>query len=301
MPAKFTFFYNIGPLQGVSESYFTAAVPTLPQMIFNIQTYLTARMGMSGLDTTFTYCRVSTLTPPLSNRRRVQIFYPVDIQTLPRAIVPTTGQFTFGAADEGSNDPWSALLTRRQNGPQFSLQYLRGFPDALSINGGTIWPAAGAAWNNALNAYFAAVVQLSFGWISQVATVNSPAPLLTATQNADGTATLGFGPSITTGNQLFSTVIPPPMGSLHTQVRVSQQVLPRGFNGTYTVNVLGPSSARTLRPLNVSTFLAGNGQGWIYTPTFTQILTMRQEKMVSRRSGAPFGRSRGRRANRANG
>ena len=298
MSVKITFFYQIGQLQGVSESFFSALSLANQVTLNQIGTYLTARMAISGTTTQFSYCRVSTLTPPATNRRLVQIYYPADIINLVQGHgVPINGQYQAVIGDEGSNDPWSAMLIRRQNGNRFGLFYFRGNPDVIDQVGGSIVFPLPAAFQAGFANYANTVVNLNWGWVSNAPAANSPASLTAATTNADGTATLTFAPIAPATNGLFQAVA---IGT-RVQLRISGQLLPLGFNGSYTVVVTGNNTCRSLRPLNVATFVAGNGTGTIYTPTVVPTLQMRIEKMVSRRAGAPFGRSRGRRKNRVNG
>jgi hypothetical protein len=305
MPAKVSFFYNIGPLQGVSESWFSPAASAVHVTLNQLAQFITARMGISGTSTFLSYVRISTPTPPLTNRRLVQIFYPADIVNAPGAGgVPIQGQYAYPVhADEGSNDPYSALLTRRVNGTNYSLGYLRGLPDALDVGGGQIIPALPANWVIGFNTYMNLVKNLGWGWAQSIPTVNTFCSLVTAAAQADGTAILTFSPSPKTGQSLFAASAPfnaPDLLS-RVQLRLSGQVLPYGFNGVYTVQVLSLNSCRTIRPLNVATFVAGTGIGTIYFKGLLPVLSWQIEKYVSRRSGAPFGRSRGRRKNRING
>ena len=298
MAVKITFFYNVGNLQGVSESWFSAQSLANQVTMAQIGAFLTARMGISGNNTLFTYCRIATLTPPATNRRLVNIFYPADLINLPNGHgIPVQGTYNWAQNDQGSNDPWSAMLVRRTNANKFSLGYVRGIPDNLDVDGGGIINPVPTSYQQAFAQYVNAVVSLGWGWMNNQPAANSPASLTGATQNADGTALLTFTPIAPATNGIFQTVAP----GTRVQLRISGQILPLGFNGSYTFVVLTNNTCRSLRPLNVGTFVAGNGVGTIYTQTLVPVLSMKIEKMVSRRSGAPFGRSRGRRRNRVNG
>jgi hypothetical protein len=294
---KITFFYNIGPLQGVSESWYSNGTTSASVTLNQIGGYLNTRMGISGTSTFFTYCRISTLTPPATNRRLVQIYYPADLQAGQRVQILTQGDYSIPNADPGSNDPWSAMLTRRINGNQFSLGYVRGTPDGIDTSGGQFVVPTPATYTTAFTLWANYVIGQNWGWLASLPTSDSPASLASATANADGTATLTFTPKAGGSLGLFGSL---PVNT-RVQLRISQQLLPAGINGVYTVVVVSPTVCKSLRPLNVATFVAGNGVGTIYAKTLVPTTSMRIEKMVSRRSGARFGRSRGRRKNRVNG
>lgn len=299
MPSKITFFYSIGPRQGVSESWFSPATPSTAVTLANIGQFVNARMNISGVNTFFTYCRIATLTPPVTNRRLVSIYYPQDLVGTTRMPINTQGQYFLpGGLDEGSNDPWSSMLVRRWNGAQYSLGYVRGVPDAIDQTGGQVFLPLPPPYVNAFNTYAALVATLGWGWIASAPSANSPCNLTAAAQNANGTAALTFAVNGATGIGLFGAT--PVVGS-RTQLRISQQVLPQGFNGTYTVVITSPTTCNSFRPLNVGTFVSGNGQGTIFTRTLVPVTNMKIEKFVSRKAGLPFGASRGRRRNRING
>lgn len=268
MATKATFFYSIGTA-GESESWYIPGVEPTAVTLDQLTAYLYARMKCSGLQTVLTYVRLASVGAV----RRVITYFPGDFQN-PNAL---TGWAQNRAGTAYASDfSGTSLLLRKYNNLSSALWYFRGQPDYVIDNGGQYVPDAQFTIN--INALFAAIITLGWGWNQSAQVAGGPFPLVGATQIADGTATLTFS-----GNPFAGIAAQKPV-----LIRVRKQRTPAGMNGSKTAYVQTANTCNTLRPLGVAGFIQGIGSAFVYTtPTFLPILKGIVERAVKRGAGRP--------------
>lgn len=275
--SKITFFFRTN-VQGFSESYIIPGQDPQSVLVADLVTYVQRRMAICGPQTTWEYVRISSV----GNPRLVQIYYP----GAPFPNAPVSGNPFYNVS--GSNDPDTALIVRRTNAAQFSLQYLRGIPDGVTSYGGIYTPFGPFAAD--LASFFAHMTNtLKWAWRSNNKALTVSSLIANAFINgADGTG------AFTLATPLF----PLNLVGKRVAVRISRVNTPRSLNGPLTVTVKDPSTAVTLNQLALSSFAPNVGR-MTYTPsTNTVIAQMKVEKAGERKAGRPFGVARGRLPNR---
>jgi hypothetical protein len=279
MSCKLTFFYHDN-LAGFSESwYIQGATDPNGVPLALVGNFLNARMLLSGQQTTFDYCRVSTV-----GTARQVLVYPFDVMN---ALYNCTGSYTVSRAFQTSDFGGTALVVRKNAGFYYSRFFLRGIPDVVVDQGGLY--QAPAAYETNLAAFATFLNTNNISWKASSGPLNPPSVINTAVQNADGTITFGL-----TGF-LFNGVA----ANTHVNVRINGQVAPPYLNGPLVVVVVNSQTCTTLRKIPLVGFVSGTGKMSASNVNVYRVITsLKVEKVVKRGPGRPFGLYRGRAKNR---
>ena len=290
---KATFFFtdNLG---GFSESWylgngpsgFTADALTL---------YLNLRLLVSGENTTFLYCRVSTVGSP----RFVTVYYPADLNGL----VSVNGQANENRGHAGvlagSDIGTTCLLIRRYVAQYYSLWFMRGLPDSIVSFGGTYSPNNCLNFVNNLNSLFLWLGANGWGFVARGAQAQFVSQIASvATNPATGRATITLA-----GAPVFPQQSPlnPVLNNYQYRlaVRLRRFTTPTQANGVYTVTILSQSQAVTLDQFPYSGLVIDNTQQVVFNyPQVIPQLLFKVEKPAERKTGRPFGLRAGRQRSR---
>jgi len=291
MPSKITFFYHDN-LAGFSESWIDNARGVIDYPVANIITYLNARMLISGVNTQWDYVRVNDTDVAL--KRRVKVFLAGD-PLIEAANVSPTGIYreVRGGKREPSDFGGTRFLIRKNSADLFQARFFMGGGPDIQIDAGGIYQGTGLFPAN-FTAFAAALKGLGYGWNSYTTPIQgSTAALQNAVTGTDGICTITVAP-IGANPAPF---LPPILPGQHIVVRIANQVSPKNANGTFTVVVTGPLTCRTVKPLSINNFIAGNGTLSIKkTVAFKAVDTLTIVRIVKRGPGRPFGLYRGRQA-----
>lgn len=274
---KLTFFFHAG-IQGFSESYIVPGYGPQSILPSALTTYIQKRMLISGPDTVFDYCRASEVGSP----RLAFAYYPGTLGL----VAPVKGNAGYSLA--GTDQPDSALILRRQNGSNWSLQYLRGIPDVCVSQAGQYTPSG--PYNTDLLA-FMRFVSVTQGWawrgINKAAQVSAIIAGIVINPG-DGTGLITMATPLFQVGQVGKRVA----------VRISRVNSPRNLNGPLTVTVVSPVVCASLNQLAIAGFVANQGRMTMSPVQNFVITAMTLEKPGERKAGRPFGVPRGRAPNR---
>ncbi len=257
-----------------------------------LRSYLNTRLGLSGIQTTWDYLRLSSFNTNPPTPRQVITYYPSDAAF---SAVTITGSFIQSGRlstqlPDDSDYKGTAFNMRKFSSDSFSGRlFFRGIPDSCVITGGLINRTAN--FEQALSAFQATIVNNHWGWIGLAKTAGAPWLITAVVQNADGTIT------ITTGGTPFQGLTAP----AHVQARISGQGIPANINGQMTLQVLTPNTAQSIRPIGIRPFVQGSGKLFTYTQIFHPLARLTVVGATQRKAGRPFGDSPGRSRNRVRG
>lgn len=272
MACKITFFFRENS-KDVSETWYDQTRGPSELTIPLLQSYIDARTKISGNQTAFVYCRVSTV----GTARAVKIYYPHDF---PRNM-NIFGWNRMPAVDQASDYIATALLIRKTSGLKFSRFWLRGVPDGVVTVGGEYTP--NVAYRNDVESFTANVIALGWGWRGVSGNVNPPALITAATQNADVTVSFTLGGNLFQGVAVGAKVV----------ARITGQQSPRNINGTYTVLVNSANTCTTIKQVPLVNFHAGNGKMVYSSLGYNAITSMQVERVSGKKAGRPFDQSAG--------
>jgi hypothetical protein len=279
MSCKVTFFYHDN-LAGFSESWYVPSA-TDPNAIGIgiLGQYLNGRMALSGQQTTFDYCRVSTI-----GVARQVLVYPFDVMN---PLYNTIGTYSVNRTVQTSDFGGTALVVRKNAGFFYSRFFLRGIPDVVVDDGGLY--QAPAAYETNLATLATVLNANGWAWKASSGPLFAPSNILTAVQQNDGTIIFGMS------GFPFNAIA----AQTHLNVRINGQVSPPYLNGPIVVVVLANNSCQTLRKIPLVNFVAGTGKMSASNVNVYRVITsLKVEKVVKRGPGRPFGLYRGRARNR---
>ena len=281
---KIQFTYTVNGY-GFSEIWAAAETPTN----VTLATYVNARLAISGTNTQFMRCRISSL----GNNFSVQYAFPATL-----SILNPFGTFA-GLPPTGTNDPDTCLDVNCSAGGTGTTRnrrmFLRGIPDSVTQFGGAYTPVGGFA--AALQTWFDTVTTPGWGWYGQV---QNPVWL-----QISNMTNFGGNPLFTTSAAAFTYAAPPAIQP-NVSVRIRNAPHPFSFlNGPLTVLPTSTTSATGLRvypwPPSAA-FVAGPAQirqtSRLPTPPFFAITKMNVAGVGERKAGKPLGLHRGRQRNR---
>jgi hypothetical protein len=287
MAVKITFVFNDGS-QSISESWYAAVTGFANVPSQDIFDYVKNRMNISGVNTRFQYCRVSTV----GTFRRVQNYYPSQLP----ANVPQTGTYIANGnphdAPDGSDFSGTALLVRKNEpGGSFARVFMRGVPDSIIVQGGQYLVPAG--YQALFTVWAAQVVGRNWGWASRPAPPFPPQTISGAAQNADGTI------RFTLAGQLFGAPFGP---QLTANASIANAVANRNLNGPLIVRPIDATHCDTIRQIALGAFASVNAvMRVIVGINVVQVNSLVIERVTRRAPGRFFGGSPGRRRNRIRG
>jgi hypothetical protein len=163
--------------------------------------------------------------------------------------------------------------------------FLRGFPDDVEVNGGQFNGLGASVFTLGFNQWGNSILSKNWGWYGKLARFRQTD--VTATEGADQTVTFA-------GTQPVYTDFPAP-----TIVTVDVSSFPKrlNINGQHIVQVINPTTARTVKPLGIgATTLKGKLQ--VASKDFRQASLFRVLKVSPRKAGAPLLLTPGRRSAR---
>lgn len=284
MPCKVTFFYTTNQ-GGFSESWIANVPYNSISMRQHIKPYWSARKAVTGRTTFLQYVRVADLTTP----RLVTVFTATDIIRE----LSNQGDGISGPAIEAESDISStALLIRRINAGRTSNLFLRGIPDGVVDTGGKYDPIGG--FDQAMNRFIAAVINLEWGWFHRGVAVGFPDQLVDVTINQDGTLTF----------QSLNNVFFGLLAGKNYQLTISQCRSSANLNATWVARIgTAANLMKTTKKGALSSYKGPDGLITMYASprTFVPILQGQVIRAVERRFGRPFALAVGRAKNRPRG
>jgi len=276
MTLKITFVLT-DRINSFSESFYSNGESVADLNQNQIKNYINARMLISGVQTTMEYVRVSVV----GQARRVRVFLPANFPPDTNGAGRAPNALNAGQATE-SDAAFTAILVRKNSATSFSRFYMRGIPDYLVVRGGQFVKDAVFAEN--FTNYADTIVNNAWGWYGVAGGGVVKAGITGMVQNNDGHVTF----------TMSENFFPEDFANKKYSVRVSGQAQPRNINGPLVVFATSRTVARSLRPIAINTFVAGNGVMSRSNLGLVQILSLVMERVVRRGAGRPFGLSAGR-------
>lgn len=222
---------------------------------------------------------------PLLEKRQAMLAYEASLTACSNSYTDVrsdsyliyTGFYLGGLGpDVHAASPHETIYTvgRADNDKKRKGIFFRGIPDDVVLNGG-IFNNGYATWVGPATAFMDAIAQNGWGWMSSV-----PGPMQFAiteyVQTVDQFVQFSFAGTPFQGVQIGT----------YKRVRMLFKGIKSVLNGAQTVEVMGPSSARSLKPTAVFPFTK-TGLLTVYTPTFYPIVNYSFQKTGQRRAGRP--------------